>query len=58
MKMQCGSEPTVEASVECVRVVRHAIGLDVDLMCDINQLWSVHHAIEVGRRVEAYQLFC
>jgi L-alanine-DL-glutamate epimerase-like enolase superfamily enzyme len=57
MKMQCGSEPTVEASVERVRVVRHAIGPDVDLMCDINQLWSVHHAIEVGRRVEAYQLF-
>ena len=57
MKMQCGSEPTVEASVERVRVVRHAIGPDVDLMCDINQLWSVQHAIEVGRRVEAYQLF-
>jgi len=37
--------------------VRPAIGPDVDLMCDINQLWSVHHAIEVGRRVEAYQLF-
>jgi len=57
MKMQCGSEPSIEASVERVRVMRHAVGPDVDLMCDINQLWSVHHAIEVGRRVEAYQLF-
>jgi L-alanine-DL-glutamate epimerase-like enolase superfamily enzyme len=57
MKMQCGSEPTVAASVERVRVVREAIGLDVDLMCDINQLWSVHHAIEVGRRLEPYHLF-
>jgi L-alanine-DL-glutamate epimerase-like enolase superfamily enzyme len=57
MKMQCGSEPTVAASVERVRVVREAIGPDVDLMCDINQLWSVNQAIEVGRRIEPYQLF-
>jgi L-alanine-DL-glutamate epimerase-like enolase superfamily enzyme len=57
MKMQCGSEPTVAASVERVRVVREAIGPDVDLMCDINQLWSVTHAVEVGRRVEPYQLY-
>jgi L-alanine-DL-glutamate epimerase-like enolase superfamily enzyme len=57
MKMQCGSEPTAAASVERVRVVREAVGPDVDLMCDINQLWSVHHAIEVGRRVEPYRLY-
>jgi len=57
MKMQCGSEPTVSASVERVRVMREAIGPDVDLMCDINQLWSVNHAIEVGRRLEPYHLF-
>jgi L-alanine-DL-glutamate epimerase-like enolase superfamily enzyme len=57
MKMQCGSEPTIGASVERVRVLREAIGPDVDLMCDINQLWSVHHAVEVGRRVEPYHLY-
>ena len=57
MKMQCGSEPTVAASVERVRVMREAIGPDVDLMCDINQLWSVHHAIEVGRRIEPHHLY-
>jgi L-alanine-DL-glutamate epimerase-like enolase superfamily enzyme len=57
MKMQCGSEPTIAASVERVRVVREAVGPDVDLMCDINQLWSVSHAIEVGRRIEPYHLF-
>jgi L-alanine-DL-glutamate epimerase-like enolase superfamily enzyme len=57
MKMQCGSEPTVAASLERVRVMREAIGPDVDLMCDINQLWSVNHAIEVGRRIEPYHLF-
>src|SRR5262245_54866333 len=57
MKMQCGSEPTIAASVERVRVMREAIGPDIDLMCDINQLWSVHHAIEVGRRIEPYHLY-
>jgi L-talarate/galactarate dehydratase len=57
MKMQCGSEPTPAASVERVRVMREAVGPDIDLMCDINQLWSVHHAIEVGRRIEPYHLY-
>ena len=57
MKMQCGSEPTMAASVERVRVMREAIGSDIDLMCDINQLWSVHHAIEVGNRISQYQLY-
>src|SRR2546426_5959074 len=37
--------------------MREAIGPDVDLMCDINQLWSVNHAIEVGRRIEPYHLY-
>jgi L-alanine-DL-glutamate epimerase-like enolase superfamily enzyme len=57
MKMQCGSEPTVAASVERVRIMRESIGADIDLMCDINQLWSVNQAIEVGRRIEPYHLF-
>ncbi|MBV9326548.1 MAG: mandelate racemase/muconate lactonizing enzyme family protein [Chloroflexi bacterium] len=57
MKMQCGSEPTVSGSVERVRVMRESIGPDVDLMCDINQLWSVPHAIRVGSLIEEYGLF-
>src|SRR6266850_1850490 len=57
MKMQCGSEPTVATSVERVRVMRESIGPDIDLMCDINQLWSVNQAIEIGRRIEPYHLF-
>jgi L-alanine-DL-glutamate epimerase-like enolase superfamily enzyme len=57
MKMQCGSEPSVAASVERVRVMRESVGPDVDLMCDINQLWSVPHAVRVGHRIEEYDLF-
>jgi L-talarate/galactarate dehydratase len=40
-----------------VRVMRESIGPDVDLMCDINQLWSVHHAIDVGQRIRDQHLF-
>jgi L-alanine-DL-glutamate epimerase-like enolase superfamily enzyme len=57
MKMQCGSESGPAASIERVRVMRESIGPDIDLMCDINQLWSVNEAIEIGRRVEPYHLF-
>lgn len=57
MKMQCGSEPTAAASVERVRVMRESVGPDVDLMCDVNQLWSVHHAIDIGQRIEQHHLF-
>src|SRR2546428_7771349 len=57
MKMQCGSEPSVAASLERVRVMREAIGPDVDLMCAINQLWSVNQAIGVGNGIAACRLF-
>lgn len=57
MKMQLGAEPTVAREVERVRVLREGIGEDIDLMCDINQLWNVNQAIEIGRRVEPYHLF-
>jgi L-alanine-DL-glutamate epimerase-like enolase superfamily enzyme len=57
MKMQLGAEPTVAREVERVRVMRESVGEDIDLMCDINQLWNVNQAIEIGRRVEPYHLF-
>ena len=57
MKMQCGAEALPAREVERVRVMREAVGDDVDLMCDINQLWRVEQAIDIGRRVEDYHLF-
>lgn len=56
VKVQCGSEATAGETVERVRVVRDAVGPDVEVMCDVNQLWSVHRAIELGRRLEPYRL--
>jgi L-talarate/galactarate dehydratase len=32
--------------------IRAAAGPDIDLMCDINQRWSVHQAMDIGKRVE------
>ena len=43
--------------VERARLIREAIGPDIDLMCDINQRWSVHQAIDIGRRVEDVHFF-
>jgi L-alanine-DL-glutamate epimerase-like enolase superfamily enzyme len=57
MKSQMGAEPTVALEVERMRVLREGIGEDIALMCDINQLWTVNQAIDIGRRVEAYHLF-
>ncbi|MEK7806767.1 MAG: mandelate racemase/muconate lactonizing enzyme family protein [Chloroflexota bacterium] len=57
MKTQLGGEPTVARELERIRVLREGIGDDIDLMCDINQLWSVNQAIDIGRRLEEYHLY-
>ena len=57
MKTQMGAEPTASREVERIRVLRDAVGDDIDLMCDINQLWSVNQAIDIGHQVEDYHLF-
>src|SRR5271168_2529163 len=51
-KMQLGlpgvTSPARE--VEQARLIREAVGPDMDLMCDINQRWRVEQAIATGRR--------
>jgi L-alanine-DL-glutamate epimerase-like enolase superfamily enzyme len=53
-KMQLGlpgvTSPARE--VEQARLIREAVGPDMDLMCDINQRWRPEQAIDIGRRVE------
>jgi L-alanine-DL-glutamate epimerase-like enolase superfamily enzyme len=43
---------TPAQEIERIRLVRDAVGPDVNLMVDINQRWSVAEAISIGRRVE------
>ncbi len=53
-KMQLGlpgvASPARE--VEQARLIREAVGPDMDLMCDINQRWRPEQAIDIGRRIE------
>src|SRR5437763_2186023 len=53
-KMQLGLPgPTWPSrEVEQARLIREAVGPDMDLMCEINQRWRVEEAIDIGRRVE------
>ena len=59
MKMQLAlpGDTSPEREVERARVIREAIGPNIDLMCDINQRWSAHQAIDIGRRIEDVHLF-
>ena len=58
MKTQMGGMGYSNAEeVRRMRLIREAIGEDVDLMCDINQNWSVHQAIDMGRRLEHVNLY-
>ena len=59
MKMQLAlpGDMTPQREVERARLIREAVGPDVDLMCDINQRWDVRQAISIGSRVEEYHLF-
>lgn len=47
---------TPEIEVERIRVLRAAIGPDIELMCDINQRWNTWQAISIGKRVEQFHL--
>src|SRR3954462_13629735 len=52
-KMQLGlpGATTPAREVEQARLIREAVGPDMDLMCDINQRWRPEQAIDIGRRV-------
>ena len=41
-----------DRTLETVREIRAAVGPDVRLLIDVNGAYSVHHAIEVGKRLE------
>jgi L-talarate/galactarate dehydratase len=53
-KMQLGLPAVTSPAreVEQARLVRAAVGAEMDLMCDINQRWRVDEAIAIGRRLE------
>jgi L-alanine-DL-glutamate epimerase-like enolase superfamily enzyme len=52
MQLALPSPTTPAKEVERAKAVREALGLDIKLMCDINQRWRPEQAIDIGRRVE------
>ncbi|HKY07776.1 MAG TPA: mandelate racemase/muconate lactonizing enzyme family protein [Candidatus Binatia bacterium] len=50
-------DTTPAREAEHARRIRQAVGPDVDLMCDINQRWSVHQAMDIGKRVEEVNFY-
>ena len=57
MKFRLGAEDSVAKEVARLRVMRKAVGDDVDLMVDINQGWDVNQAINIGRSFAEYDIF-
>ena len=49
------TSPALE--LERARLVRAAAGSAIDLMCDINQRWSVAQAMDIGKRLEEVNFF-
>ena len=50
-------DTTPAREAEHARRIRAAAGPDIDLMCDINQRWSVHQAMDIGKRVEGVNFY-
>jgi L-alanine-DL-glutamate epimerase-like enolase superfamily enzyme len=50
-------DTTPAREAEHARRIRQAVGPDIDLMCDINQRWSVHQAMDIGKRVEEVNFY-
>jgi L-alanine-DL-glutamate epimerase-like enolase superfamily enzyme len=49
-----GFDQGYDDTLEVVREVRAALGPDIPLLVDVNNSYSVHRAIEVGRQLEKY----
>lgn len=47
---------SIGEEIERIRIVRDAVGPDVQVMADVNQRWSVAEAMQLGTLVEDYGL--
>jgi len=50
-------DATPAREAEHARRIREAVGPDIALMCDINQRWTVHQAMDIGKRVEEVNFY-
>ena len=57
IKMQVAHTNNLRGDVDNVRRMREALGPDVDIMIDVNQGWTADVAIEMGRKIEPYDIY-
>ena len=57
MKYRMGGVESRDEAVERTRVLREAVGGDIDLIVDINWSWTVNKVIEIGRALAPFNLF-
>ena len=56
VKMKIGGA-SINEDVERVRVVRDAVGPDVDLMVDANAAYRYYEAVQIARKMERYDVY-
>ena len=56
MKYRMGGVTRLEDAVERTRVLRDAVGPDVDLHVDMNESWTVDQTIRTGRQLAQFDL--
>jgi L-alanine-DL-glutamate epimerase-like enolase superfamily enzyme len=55
MKMNMGDK-TAKMEIERIKVVREAVGEDIDIMIDANWSWTMPQAVKMGRALEPYNV--
>jgi L-alanine-DL-glutamate epimerase-like enolase superfamily enzyme len=56
VKLKVGMEPTIEAEVERVHIIRDVLGPDIRLRLDANGAWSEAVAIDMVRELEVFDI--
>jgi L-alanine-DL-glutamate epimerase-like enolase superfamily enzyme len=57
IKMQIAHGDNLRRDVDNVRRMREALGPEIAIMIDINQGWTADVAIDVGRKIEKYDIY-
>lgn len=57
IKMQVGHMYDKHTDVANVAAMRDAVGEEIDIMVDVNMAWTADQAIEVGQRLDEYDIY-
>jgi len=55
MKMNMGDK-SLSAEIERIKVIREAVGEDIEIMIDANWAWTIPQAIKMGHALEPYNV--